>query len=220
VDAALARKWNSVGFSGCRLSPASVPALTRLLGSSTLTELGISQYEAFLDAPSAALLGDALRGNSTLTTFRFDAQLWQNADAAATLLGALTGHSSLRTLKLSNRAVAGAPAAGAPLGTLVGANAPALTQLYVGFSDLGDAGLRPLFEALPRNTYLRTLDISRNGISSDFARDVLLPAVRANTGLRELIILDVGAAAGNCAFRREAQALLAARRAAAAAAAK
>jgi hypothetical protein len=189
VDAALARKLVSLHFWGCRLSPASAPALARLLGGGTLTELIISQADQqMLDVPSAALLGAALRANSTLTKLcLFNVGLWRDLDAAVALLGALTGHPSLRTLKLSNNIVwRGASAAGAALGALVAANAPALDCLSVPWSHLNDAALRPLFEALPRNTHLRTLDVSYNNLSAAFAADVLLPAVRTNTSLRAL----------------------------------
>jgi hypothetical protein len=68
VDAALARQF--VRFWGCSLLPASAPALARLLGGSTLRELELANefVEQLLDGLSAALLGDALRANSTLTS--------------------------------------------------------------------------------------------------------------------------------------------------------
>jgi hypothetical protein len=81
-------------------------------------------------------------------------------------------------------------AADAALGALVAANAPALTELDVSWNGLSDAALRPLFEALPFNTHLRTLSVVYNGTSDAFARDVLLPAVRANTSLRKLRALE------------------------------
>jgi hypothetical protein len=217
VDAALTRHLNSLHFWYCELiTPAATPALTRLLGSDTLKELTISQEEQLLDGPSAALVGDALRANSTLTSFDVRADLWHDMDAAAALLGALTGHSSLRTLKLSeNDAEAGAAAVGAALGALVVANAHALTELDVSSSNLGDAGLRPLLDALPHNKRLRTLSVDGNGMSEAFARDVLLPAVRANTSLRKLLVPNPEYEQGG-AFLREAQALLAVRGAVAA----
>ncbi len=64
------------------------------------------------------------------------------------------------------------------------ANAPALTELDVRSCELGDEGLRPLFDALPANTHLTSLDCRSNTLTEGFARDVLLPAVRANTSLR------------------------------------
>jgi hypothetical protein len=211
VDAALAREMTSLELWSCRVSPASVPALARLLGGGTLTELGIGQPQQLFDAPSAALLGDALRANSTLTCLSLRGHLRHNTGAAAALLSALTGHSSLRTLILSNNRVlaAEAVAAAAAFGALVATNAPALTELDVSFCWLGDAGLRPLLEALPHNTHLRTLDIKRNDMSAAFARDVLLPAVRANTSLR---MLHTGANAWDGAANfREAEVLVAAR---------
>jgi hypothetical protein len=184
VDAVLVRGFVSLSFCRCGLSPASAPVLARLFGSGTLTELDVRQGEALLEMPAAALLGDALRANSTLTSLSLLADLWRDADAAAALLGALTGHRSLCTLKLAGSIVRGVGAgAGAVFGALVAANAPALTELDVASSNLGDAALRPLFEALPTSTHLRELDISYNDMSEAFAADVMLPAVRANTSL-------------------------------------
>jgi hypothetical protein len=217
VDAALTHQFRGLRFWNCGLSPACVPALVRLLSGGTLTELIIRQAEQLLAGPSAALLRDALRANSTVTSLSMHAAVWRDADAAAALLGALTGHISLRTLKLSGNNVLQAmqPSAGAALGTLLAANAPALTELDVSYKDLRDAGLGPLFDALPYNTHLRTLDVSGNDMSVAFVRDVLLPAVRANTSLHKLVADDAGYGGGN-AFIDEAQALVAARGAAAA----
>jgi hypothetical protein len=93
---------------------------------------------------------------------------------------------------------------------LLAADAPALTALDVAYSFLGDAGLRPLFEALPGNTHLRTLNCWRNDMSEAFAAGVLLPAVRANASLRTLIAHSYADQASDAA--REAEALVASRR--------
>ena len=61
-----------------------------------------------------------------------------------------------------------------------------LTYLDLAFCHLGDAGVGPLFASLAQNTMLRTLTLFGNGISRECARDVIMPAVRANTSLREL----------------------------------
>jgi hypothetical protein len=207
VDVALAREMTSLKLWNCRLSPASAPALARLVGSGTLTELSIGEGGQLLDAPSAALLGAALRTNSTLSSLAFHWGFWQDAEAGAALLGALTDHVSLRTLNLSgNHMLVAEAVAGAALGALVAANAPALTQLEVSQSNLGDAGLRPLLEALPYNTHLRTLGVGDNAMSATFARDVLLPAVRANTSLLKLRAANWD---GATAAMREAEALVA-----------
>ena len=41
-------------------------------------------------------------------------------------------------------------------------------------------------DALPHNHHLRVLSISHTGASQAFSRDRTLPAIRANTSLREL----------------------------------
>jgi hypothetical protein len=196
VDAALSLpRLRAVTLFYCSLSPASAPALARLLSSGTLTELAISHDDpALLHAPAAApLLGDALRANATLTALTLHGtQLWSDHAAAGALLGALTAHSSLCKLGVTGHVEGLSDEdrqwAGTLLGALVAANAPALTALDVSSSFLFNDGLRPLFEALPGNSHLQELDCAENDIISDaFAADVLLPAVRANTSLRTLI---------------------------------
>ena len=48
--------------------------------------------------------------------------------------------------------------------------------------------VRPILEALPVNHHLRDLDISGHAVNANqsFLHSVLLPAVHANTSLREL----------------------------------
>ncbi len=134
---------------------------------------------------------DALRANSTLTSLILEScDVWQDAAAAALLLGALTAHRSLRTLVLGADRILGeeqqAPAVAAALGALVAADAPALQELDISHSGLGDACLGALVDALPLNTHLRTLNLDYTNYTKDFAHDRLLPAVRANTSLRHL----------------------------------
>jgi hypothetical protein len=135
------------------------------------------------------MLADALRGNSTLTSLTLSSIVGATHVASvAAVFGALTGHASLRTLCLRNSHMGAAKRAAlnAALGALVAANAPALTELDVSDCYLGDDGLRALFTALPRNTHLRKLACATHIVSGPFARDVLLPSVRANTSLCEL----------------------------------
>jgi hypothetical protein len=209
VDAALAHRLWSVSLQACALSPASMAALARLLSGGALTELECS-HTALLDAPAAGVLAAALRANSTLTSLTLvQAGVFDDPTAAAALLGALTtGHASLRSLSVCRNGVIAAhqAAAGAALGALVAANAPALTELNVSWCNLGDAGLRPLFDALPANAHLRTLHCSDNDMSQAFARDVLLPAVHANSSLRFL-----GVGMTHSASAHEAEALVARR---------
>jgi hypothetical protein len=193
VDAALANRLGSFKFKFGRLFPASVPSLVRLLGSGgALTGLSIHDGPSrqLLDAPAAALLGGALRTHSTFEKLVLTGMnLWHDVAAATILMTSLVAHPSLRKLNVSmNRAAAPGHAAcvGALLFALVAANAPALQTLRVSSCQLGDDGLRPLFEALPRNTHLRELRCHDDGMSEAFARDALLPAVRANSSLTKL----------------------------------
>jgi hypothetical protein len=189
VDAALSNRVAAMEFEACALPAASAPSLVRLLGGSALTSLTIScNLAQLLDAPAAALLGSALRTNGVLRHLKLSVRLWVDLGAAMTLLSSLAAHPSLRELSLAVNKVAPehAACAGMALFALLAANARALRTLSVSFCNLGDVGLRPLFEALPRNTHLRTLRCAGNDMSEAFARDVLLPAVRANTSLLTL----------------------------------
>jgi hypothetical protein len=209
VDAALTRRLVRVSLLDCSLSPASVPALSRLVGGGALNSFIVrNDGEQLFDEPTAALIADAIRANETLTSVTFSfMQFWRTPAAAALLLGALTAHPSVRAVCLQDNIADREleAAVGIALAALVAANAPALEQLNLGGCLLGDAGMRALFEALPRNTHLRTLDCSDNDITEAFARDVLLPAVRANTSLQLL------RAGGEFAAVREAEQLVARR---------
>jgi hypothetical protein len=200
VDAAIARRLTSLSLCENALTSESVPELARLLADGALTELTLLDMEAPahlpfpLDAPSATALGAALRANTTLTRLTLRHGRVMNApDAAAPLFAALAGHPRLTHLDVCQCRVpeqdedgTRAAAAGALIGALVAANAPALTALDVSGCHLGDAGLAPLFAALPANSHLRELDCRGNRASQAFAADVLLPAVRANTALTRL----------------------------------
>jgi hypothetical protein len=223
VDAALSLRLPSLTLFDCHITPASAPALARLIGGGALTELDVlNGGQQLLDPPAATLIADALRANSTLTSLKLRAcEFWEDAAAAALVLGALTAHRSLSTLDLNiNLIQAGdqqAPALGASLGALVAANAPELHDLHVSGMASEEAGrlaLGLLLDALPLNTHLRTLDLDRIRCTDEFARDRLLPAVRANTSLRNLIVRALDGHQNE--FMHEAAALVAARNAAAA----
>jgi hypothetical protein len=191
VDAALTRRLTSVTLDCCSISHESVPALVRLIGGGALAELNIFGDSDWLlqDLPAALALGNALRTSSTLTSLAINAVLlWRVPAAVTALLGALTGHPSLRSLDISYNQFDedDLEEAGALIGALVAANAPALHKLDVSYGDLGDVGLGPLFDALPANTHLRKLSCEGNDHSDAFLRERLLPAVRANSSLREL----------------------------------
>jgi hypothetical protein len=183
VEAALACRLRKLVLAACRISPVLAADLARVLGGTALTTLNIyADGVQLLDEPAAVLLGNALRANTTLTSLTlFNARLWQVPAAGVALLNALTAHPSLCKLNLDwNDVGAAQQQAGAAFGTLVAANAPALRNLRIRASGLGDAGMRPLVDALPHNTHLQMLQCVRHGASAAFVRERLLPAVRAD----------------------------------------
>jgi hypothetical protein len=199
VDVALACRLSTVVFQNCGLSATAAPALTRLLDGGTVKELlllGDDIPEELWDEAGATLLCDALRRSKTLTTLELSYfELWRIPAAAAALLGAVTGHPTLRFLNIIGNDIHDVEqrtAAGALLGALVAADT--LTLLDVSDSSLGDDALGPLFDALPAVTRLRTLRCVGSGygdgndLSDDFIRNRALPAVRANSSLRELAL--------------------------------
>jgi hypothetical protein len=192
VDAALALRLKSVTLD-CRFLQADAPALARLLRGS-LTSLSLMIKGPFVpevgQADAGALvLADALRANTTLTSLLLASPLHMQAEPTCTLLRALLGHPCLPLLVLRVSGIQ--PAICAALGELVAANAPALEEIVFLGTALDAAtwwaSLAPLCVALPYNTHLRRLRIScAPAMGETFARTRLLPAVRANTSLREL----------------------------------
>jgi hypothetical protein len=103
-------------------------------------------------------------------------------------LAALVGHQTLRELSLVRNFVGNTDArraAGEQLALLIAHNR-AIQKLDSSGSNLAEAGLAPIFEVLPRSSTLKELHFHGEEISREFARDVILPAVRANSSLREL----------------------------------
>ena len=180
-------RCRSLEFYGCDLSPASVPALARLVKGGMLESLLIVNWSPLLNEAAALTLADALTANRALKYLCLcGVHFWDAAAAAGAIMQALTGHPSLHEVDLNNNTPQDQAAAGAALGALVVANTPALKVLSVDESRYGNDGLVPLFDALPRNNHLRKLSCRSTGMSEAFARDVVLPAVRANTSLRTL----------------------------------
>jgi hypothetical protein len=187
LDAALTCRLTCLRLFGVgTMSPASATALARLLDDGALVELRIANSGVpWVDEPAAAVLGAALRRNTTLTSLSLLGSDLFDDDAAATLLlDALTAHPSLQMLDVGGNDADGSVAAGRALGALLAANAPALLEVAFFDCNLGDAGLHPVMDALPRNTHLRKLACAGNGMTMAFARARLLPAVRDNTSLR------------------------------------
>jgi hypothetical protein len=222
VDAVLARRLTSVTLSFCSLAPASAPGLARLLCGNTLTELTLQSdkdiEDPLMDYRAAALLGAALRANTSLTALSLqDVGLFDDCAVGIVLLGSLSAHPSLRSVCValnSSAAHLGPPlqqALGAALAAVVLANSPALHTLDFGYCRLHDAGLAPVIDALRHNTHLRSVHCGGNGMSAALAQGVLLPAVRANTGLHGAMGLLAGEYNGTHDAIADAQALVAAR---------
>ena len=217
ADVALARRLRELTLDCC-LPPAAAP-LARLLTNGSLTLLEISEeavtgyHTPLFDADDAALVAGALRVSTTLTTLKLrDARLCLDMQAAGLLLGALVGHPSLRELRITGELTARTEyriAFGAALAALIAADAPALHIFDCSRNLLRDAALAPIVEALARNHHLRELDLHFNFMLEAFARDLLLPAVRANTTLRalkcECIATGPAAAEAEELVRRRAQ---------------
>jgi hypothetical protein len=69
VDLAVQRRLTYLVLHDCGLSPASAPALARLVGGAALSTLVLfGDFARLLDEPAAVLLGNALRANTTLTS--------------------------------------------------------------------------------------------------------------------------------------------------------
>jgi hypothetical protein len=200
VSAALScRRLSCVRMRNCILSPASASALARLLSGDALTELELynaSPVQLF-DADASVTVAHALRANATLTSLKLDdVAFWADMTAAETLLDALRGHVSLRVLNLTSNAMetAACKRAGFALAKLVAADSRALHSLLLNHCSADEVCLSPVFQALPYNTHLRTLECTTSftTLSEHFARTVVLPTVRANTGLEELAVAADG----------------------------
>ena len=189
VAALLSSPISHVSFSACGLTPASVPALARLLRDGrSLKDVRIGNNGVrLLDGPAAALLAPAFASNHRLTTLQLSAcDLWGCDAAAVAILRALTAHPSLRSALLDTNPAPGLSFAPTALGALVFANAPALQKLDVQNSRLGDIGVVSMIDALPHNTNLRELYCSHTGMTTVFAQTRVVPAVLLNTSLRKL----------------------------------
>lgn len=186
VDALLLRRaLRSLTIVGRAPSAAS---MARLLAGGTLTHLDfveiVGSQPVFKNAAGAALVADALRANTTLTSLLLWGDDVGTEAELTTVLGALVGHRSLRKLQVCSahwNKVCSAIAA------IVAADAPALESLDLSETTLFyNGGLSIILDALPLNHHLRYLDISNSLMKEEFATEQLLPAIRANTGLRKL----------------------------------
>ena len=207
ADAVVARHLCRLSFV-CPLSPTAAPALARMVRDGALTSLAFSaRHGAFLDAAAAPLLGDALRANSTLTSLSLKDVFGRGVPVVAAILGSLVGHRSLCELRLSNIGLDNA----VTLAALLAADSPPLMELHLAHCDMDEEGWGLISESLPRNSHLHTLNIRDNILPAGFVRAQLLPALRANTGLRTLRLSRVSYTVDDAVAAEEAQQFVAAR---------
>jgi len=133
---------------------------------------------------------DALRNCTSLQILGMrDVNLWADTTAASQLIAAMEGLPALNVVQLSQNHTDGRPAvqraAGECMARLI-AHSSSLRDLELNGNDLGVAGMTPIFEALRCTSTLTELSLREEQFSPEFVRDVVLPAVRANTSLRNL----------------------------------
>ena len=183
---------SDVSFSFCRFTPASLPRLARLLNAGCMHSFGISDngdwQPVFEAGPELTTFCHALRSSTLQKLVLAEVELWQDLAASGELLAALVNHPTLKELSLPD--FVGATddtrrAAGKQLAPFV-THSSALQKLELTWNQIGEAGLAPIFEALHFSSTFKELIVDHEDISHEFARDVILPAVRANTSLRRL----------------------------------
>ena len=213
ADAVIARpRCTSLCVCYCDIPVEAAPGWVRMLRDGALTQLELIGATAlFHNAAASAAVGDALRASSTLTSLTMRQASPAMARTVAVFVRALVGHRSVRKLDVGYCRLGGDDGAPAALAALLAADAPALTELSVEGCLLREAGLGRLCDALPRNSHLRKLVIRENGVPAGFMRRRLLPAVRANGGLRELHALSERTEGDDAAAARAAQRIGAAR---------
>ena len=187
ADAVCARpRLQSLRFTGCDFSSPAYPGLARILGDGGIADLRLENLDP--DDAMASVICDGLRASSSVLT----KLLLGSAHVSAPLLRALVAHQSLCYLTLHASHPENVAEIGEALAALIAADAAALKALDLQSCVLNANGLGPLFDALPRNSHLRTLECSLGGgnlyFSTEFTHERMLPAVRANTSLRTLEI--------------------------------
>jgi len=119
----------------CRLSQASLPALTRMLGSGSLTELHISyENDPLLVSAAVPAFCAALRASRLVKLTLLDVRLWHSPGDGLAVVAACRGHPTLRTINFQHNGLEGAP--GRPLiWAALDALAASNAKLHVQFRD-------------------------------------------------------------------------------------
>jgi len=211
VDCVLAAKLPGLRLATCALpedDDETAAELARLLRGG-LASFSMQHCLSMRTFSATTVFGSALGASRTLTVLRLLANIHyvpaltngqedgeENGFATAhALLAPLIGHPTLVELDLALGMMCDIDSflrihflprhAGRLLARIVAADAPCLTSLSVRYTEMGDFSA-PLIQALAGNTHLRTLNLQHTGASDPLLKSVLLPALRRNTGLRQL----------------------------------
>jgi len=94
----------------CRLSPASLPAMTRMLASASLTILRISmEHIPLLVGAAVPAFCTALRASRLVTLQLWGVSLWESHADGLAVIAACGGHPTLRTLDFKDNGLEDAP---------------------------------------------------------------------------------------------------------------
>ena len=185
AKAALPR-WRHLGFTNCGLAAAhSLPAITRLLSAPGVEELSLYGGRGLFIGPALPAFCAALRASRLSTLMLACMGLFDIRANGLQVLRSLVGHPTLRVLDLSYHFLtsnAASVAVSRLLAQLLRMNSQ-LHCLNVNDCALNLCGLEPLFAAVAVSTTLRQLCCTGNGISPECVREVVLPAIQANTSL-------------------------------------
>ena len=192
VDAAISAGIKDAAFQTCGLSQASLPALGRLIQSPGFERLEVIEgLSALFEGPALPAFCEALRNSTTLKKLKLmGVNLWEDMASASELIAALEGLPALHELELLANFEVGPStvqrAAGECLARLI-ARSTSLRALCLGDNHLDEDGMTPIFQALSGSlTLVELILYGSMAVNQNFARDVVLPAVRTNTSLREL----------------------------------
>ena len=211
VDAAIACKVSRFHLDVRDMTPAHLFALKRLLIEGSLTHIklegvgmlfcGVGALSQFCSALRGSKIEELhLRGEDIHENNDLWSGLWE-LEGLGQVFASLKGHRTLRVLNLDGNlrplSLEARVAACEMLGSLVDENGT-LCELFLSRCGFGET-VRPLFDAVARSRTLRKLDLAYDYypynnwegpqqmvISPSFARNIILPAVRANASLREL----------------------------------
>jgi len=215
VDVVLKRQLTHLTLMGTNLYSCSAPQLTRLLQDSVaLRSLTLEGAEAHMegclfDSTSRPLFASALRTNTTLKELTLS-NMNKCRRLMPALCAALAGHPSIESLCFwkvyfgVKQGKVNLSTLDKSMAVLLSGNSPALARLHVNFEIGGMAPLQlpRMFSALAGNTHLRALKLGLLDSNAAYIRGSVVPALQANTGLRELSLNVAGTTADKTAVER------------------